>query len=149
MQVILLQDVENLGKKYEIKEVKDGFARNFLIPKGLVRLATKEALEWVGVQKEAEDKQAADELKKFQEAASVIEGQEIIIPVKVGKEGQLFESITAQKIAEEFKKAGFHIKKSQITLKEPITELGEFSVRVKFKHNLEAEIMVIVTEEEK
>ncbi len=148
MRVILLQDVENLGKKYEIKEVKDGYARNFLIPKGLAKKAEKEALLWLETQKEAQAQKAEEELKKAQGLASAIDGQEVIIPVKIGEEGQLFESITSQKIFEKLKELGFEIKKIQLDLSEPIKELGEFPVKIKFEHNLEAEIKVIVTKEE-
>ena len=147
MRVILLQDVENLGKKYEIKEVNDGYARNFLIPKGLAKPATEEALKWLETQKEAEAKKAEEELKMVQERATAIDGLEVIIPVKIGEDGQLFESITSQKISEKLKELGFDIKKSQIELAEPIKELGEFPVKIKFEHNLEAEIRVIVIEE--
>jgi len=147
MKVILLQDIENLGKKYEVKEVKPGYARNFLIPKGLVKPATKEVLEWLEKQKEIEAQKAEQELKRIQEVASLIDGQEVIIPVKVGEEKQLFESITTQKISENLKKAGFDIKKSQIDLAEPIEELGEFPIKIKLEHNLEAEIRVIIVEE--
>jgi len=147
MWVVLLQDVENLGRKYDIKEVKDGYARNFLITKGLAKPATKEVLKWAEIQKEIEARRVEEELKKVQEMASAIDGQEIIIQVKIGEENQLFESITSQKIAEKLKELGFEIKKSQIDLKEPIKELGEFPVKVKFEHNLEAEIKVVVVEE--
>jgi len=147
MRVILLKDIENLGKKYEIKEVANGYARNFLIPRGLAKKATKEALKWLKIQKEIEIKKAEEELKKFQALASAIDGQEIIIPVKIGEEGQLFESIASQKIFEKLKELGFEVKKSQIDLLEPIKELGEFPVKIHFEHNLEAEIKVIVVEE--
>jgi large subunit ribosomal protein L9 len=147
MRVILLENVENLGKKYEIKEVKAGYARNFLIPKGLAKAATKEALRWLATQKEVETKKAEEDLKKVQESASNIDDREVIIPVKIGEEGQLFESITAQKISEKLKELGFDVKKIQIDLPEPIKELGEFPVKIKFEHNLEAEIKVIVTKE--
>ena len=147
MKIILLQDIDNLGKKYEIKEVADGYARNFLIPKGLAKPATKENLKWLESQKEIEVKKAEEELKKVQEVATNIDGQEIIILVKVGAEGQLFESITSQKIYEKLKELGFEIKKSQIDLPEPIKELGEFPVKIKLEHNLEAEIKIIVVEE--
>ena len=147
MRVILLQDVENLGKKYEVKEVKNGYARNFLIPKGLVKPATEEALKWAEVQKEIESKKAEETLKKAQDIASAIDGQEVIISVKIGEEGQLFESITSQKISEKLKELGFEIKKSQIDLPDPIKEVGEFPIKIKFEHNLEAEIKVIVTKE--
>jgi len=147
MKIILLQDIDNLGKKYEIKEVADGYARNFLIPKGLAKPATKENLKWLESQKEIEVKKAEEELKKVEAVATNIDGQEIIIPVKIGEEGQLFESITSQKIYEKLKELGFEIKKSQIDLTEPIKELGEYPVKIKFEHNLEAEIKIIVVEE--
>ena len=147
MRVILLQDIDNLGKKYEIKEVKNGYARNFLFPKGLAKPVTKETLKWLQIQKEIEAKKAEEELKKVQEIASAIDGQEIIIPVKIGQEGQLFESITAQKISEKLKELGFNVKKNQIDLSGPIKEIGEFPIKIKLEHNLEAQIKVIVTEE--
>ena len=149
MKVILLQDIEKLGKKFEVKDVKNGYARNFLIPQGLAKPATEEALAWLEAQKEIKEKKAEEDLQKIQEKASAIDDQEIIIPVKVGDEDQLFESVTSQKIAEKLKEAGFDIKKNQIDLAEPIKELGEFPVKIKFEHNLESEIRVIITKEEK
>jgi large subunit ribosomal protein L9 len=147
MKVILLKDIENLGKKYEIKEVSAGYARNYLIPKKLAKVANEKNLKWLEKQKEKEEKKAEEELKKIQEAASAIDGQEIIIQVKVGEDGQLYESITAQKIYEKLKELGFEIKRKQILLESPIKELGEFPVKIKFPHNLEAEIKLIVVEE--
>jgi len=147
MRVVLLEDIENLGKKYEVKEVADGYARNFLIPKGLAKPATEEAIKWAEIQKEIEEKKAEEELKKVQEFASSIEGLEVVIPVKMGEEGQLYESVNAQKISEKLKEMGFEIKKSQILLEEPIRELGEFPIKIHFEHNLEAEIRVIIVEE--
>jgi len=148
MKVILLKDVEKVGKKFEIKEVKDGYARNFLIPQGSAKLATKEVEAWVQTQKEIEEKKAEESLKKIQEVATSIDDQEVIIQVKAGEEDQLFESINAQKISDKLKEIGFDIKKSQIELSEPIKEIGEFPVKIKFEHNLEAEIKVIVTKVE-
>jgi large subunit ribosomal protein L9 len=147
MQVILLEDIEKLGKKFDIKEVADGYALNFLIPKGMAKKATKETLKWLKFQKENLAKKSEDELKKTQDFASSIDGQEIMLPVKIGEEGQLFESITSQKIAEKLKELGFEVKKTQIDLVEPIKEMGEFPVKIKFEHNLEAEIKLIITEE--
>jgi len=147
MRVILLQDVEKVGKKYEVKDVKDGYARNFLIPKGLAKLATKQALERVEKQKEIEKQKIEEELKEIQKIASSIDEFEVIIPVKVGEEQQLFEKINTQKISEKLKELGFEIKKEQIDLAEPIKELGEFPIKIKFEHNLESEIRVIITEE--
>jgi len=145
MKVILLKDIEKLGKKYEVKRVKNGYARNFLIPKGMAEPATKKALEWVQKQKEIEEKKAEEELKRVQDLASSIDGLELVIPIKIGKKEQLFESITAQKISEKLKDRGFDIKKTQIELEEPIKELGEFPIKIHFEHNLEAEIKIIVS----
>lgn len=149
MKIILLQDIENLGKKYEIKEVADGYARNFLFPKNLAKLATKENLKWLEKQKELIIKRAEEELKKIESLVSKIDGLEIFIPVKIGEGGQLFESINNQRIVNELKKFDFEIKKEQIDLIQPFKELGEFSVKINFPHNLEAEIKVIISAEEK
>ncbi|MDD5144867.1 MAG: 50S ribosomal protein L9 [Candidatus Pacebacteria bacterium] len=148
MRVILLQDVENVGKKYEVKEVKNGFARNFLLPQGLVKQATKEALIWLETQKEIVEKIAEEELKGMQDLVSRIDGQEIIFPVRVGEEDQLFEAVNAQKVAEKLKESGFNVKKSQIALDKPIKELGEYPIKIKFDHNLEAEIKLVIDKEE-
>lgn len=148
MKVILLKDVEKIGKKFEVKEIKEGYANNFLFPKGLAKQATREALIWLDMQKEIEEKKAEEGLKEIQETASSISGRELIFNMKVGDQDQLFESITAQRIVDKLKEEGFEIKKSQIELLEPIKELGEFPVKIKFEHNLEGEIKVIVNKEE-
>ncbi len=146
MRVILLQDIEKLGKKYEVKNVSDGYARNFLIPKGLVKMATEKNLKWAEEQREIKEKRAEQELEKIENIASAIDGQEIIIAVKTGEKEQLFETITSKKISETLKEMGFNVKASQIEIKEPIKELGEFPVKIKFEHNLEGEVKVIVVE---
>lgn len=146
MKVILLQDVENTGKKFEVKEVADGHANNLLIPQGLAKPATKEALAWLEVQKELVSKVAEEGLKKAQELASGLDDREVSIAMKVGDEGQLFESVNVQKIAERLKEMGFDVTKNQIKLEQPIKNLGEFPVKVVFEHNLEATINVIIVE---
>lgn len=147
MKVILLKDVENLGKMFEVKTVKNGYARNFLFPSGLAKPATREAMKWVEMQKEILIKKAEEDLKKVQETVSKIDGLEILIPVKIGDEGQLFEKITSQKIAEKLKEAGYKVDKKQINLENPIDAMGEYSVKIKFADNLEADIKIIITEE--
>lgn len=147
MKIILLKDVENLGKKYEIKEVASGYARNYLIPQGLAKKATPDVLEWLKKIQEVEDEKAKKELEKIGKLASQIDGLELEMEVKVGEKNQLFEKITASKISKKLKEIGYDIKKDQIELEKIIEELGEFPIKIKFNHNLEAEIKVIVTEE--
>ncbi len=147
MQVILLKDVEKLGKKGEIKKVADGYARNFLIPKNLAVLATKNEIAKLEEQKKIEAQQAEEELVRFQEVASQIDGLELEIPVKIAEEGKLFGAVTAVQIAEGLATKGFAINKEQIKLEQPIKETGEYEAIVEFPHNLEVKIKVIVVEE--
>jgi len=148
MKVILLQNVDNLGKKDEVKDIPAGFARNFLIPKGLVLAATEENLKKLEEQKKQEEEEMARDLEKKEKLASRLDGREVIIETVVGKEGQLFESVNKQKISEHLKEMGFEVDKNQINLKSPIKELGEFPVKLELDHNLEAEIKIIVSEKE-
>jgi|SRR3989344_2208970 len=147
MKVILLEDVDGVGKKYEVKEVKSGHARNLLIPQNLVKPATKQNVKWLESQKETIALEAEEDLKKAQELASKLDGVEVAIAVKVGGDGQLFESINSAKISEKLKEMGYEVKKSRILLEKPIKEVGETAVKVNLDHNLETEIRVIIMEE--
>jgi large subunit ribosomal protein L9 len=147
MKVIFLQDIDKIGKKFQVKNVSDGYAKNFLLPKNLAKPATPEALKWLEIQEEITRKKAEEHLEEIEKTASGIDGAEIIVTVKVGDEGQLFESINAQKISEKLKESKIEVKKNQIILEKPIKEIGEYPVKIHFDHNLEAEIKVIVSEE--
>lgn len=147
MKVILLEDVEDLGNKYEVKEVKDGYARNFLLPKKMAKLATKKEMEWLESQKEMIEKEAEDNLKKTQELASKLDGLEIEITMKTGDKEELFESIDKTRIQKELKNLGFEVKKNQVNLDKPIKELGDHPVKLSLDFNLEAELKVMVLPE--
>ncbi len=148
MKVILIQDVENLGKKYEVKNVKDGYAKNYLFPNKLAEPATKKAMEWLEAQSENIKRQQEEDFKKTQGIISKVDGLELVFPMKIGDKGQLFESVSSQKIADKLKKeTGIDISKNQIQLKESIKEIGEFNLKISFDHNLEANIKVVVNEE--
>jgi large subunit ribosomal protein L9 len=144
MKVILLQDIDNIGKKYDIKTVKDGYARNFLVPKKLVRAATKSAILSIKELKKKEVKKNEEQLIQVQKSASELDGQEIEFFVKTGEDDQLFEAITSLKISTKLKEMGFEIKKDQIILDKPIKELGEFSIKINLEHQLEAKILLVV-----
>lgn len=144
MKIILLKDIENIGKKYEVKEVAVGYARNFLFPQGLAKLATRGSLDWLEKQKEQMSKEAEKELKKIQNLAGKIDGLEVVIPAKLNKEGKIFGSVDSLQIVRALKRKGLKVKKSQIGLKQPIREIGEWPVKISFPHGLEGEIMVII-----
>ena len=149
MKVILLEDVENVGKKFEVKEVADGYARNFLFPKDLAKPATDGALKQLKTEKETAAKMAELELAITQETVAAIDGQEIEILAKVDDKGKLYGSITPLKIANVLKNKGFEIKKSQIKLPESIKKAGEYDVVLELNHGLEAKIKIIITEQVK
>ncbi|MBU1045689.1 50S ribosomal protein L9 [Patescibacteria group bacterium] len=147
MKVILLKDIDNLGKKYEVKSIKNGYARNFLIPNGLAKPATASAMAELKEIKEREEKTAEEHLIETQKIASKLDGQEIEFLVKTGVDEQLFESITSLKISKKLGEMGFEIKKDQVILEKPIKELGEFPVKIILDHHLEAKITLIVESE--
>jgi len=148
MKVILKQDVPNLGAAGDIKDVKNGFARNFLIPRGLVLLATAKSqkqqdfLDQVRKQKIVKRKKTAGEM------AATIDGFEIAITMKTGEEGKLFGSVTNLHIQKELEKAGHTLDKRVIILDEPIKLLGIYPVALKLHEGVGATIQVRVQNEE-
>lgn len=147
MKVILLKDVENLGKKDEVKEVADGYARNFLIPQKLVKIATSAAMEELEKEKELAEQKAEQDLKAVEGLVSQIDRLEIEVLAKVDETGKLYGSINEVEISRIFKEKGFEIKKNQIKIPQPIKEVGEYPITLNFDHGLEAEIKLIVIDE--
>ncbi len=147
MKIILLDNIEKLGGKYEIKDVADGYARNFLIPRKLAKLADENSIKWAGEMEKEREEKAKEELEKIGEIVSKIDGEEIEIPVKVGEKDQLFKKISEKDIIKALKEEiDYELKKDQVKLEEPIGKLGEYPIKIKFGHNLEAEIKIIVIE---
>ncbi len=147
MKVILLKNVENLGKEGEVKDVANGFARNFLFPRNLAQPATEAAIEDVEAKRKKKAAMAKIELEESQKLAEQLEGSEIFIKVKE-KEGRLFGSVNEKTISKAFKEEGLDIKPEKIILAEPIKEMGEYDVQINLNHGLEANIRVILVAEE-
>jgi len=145
----LLKDVQDLGKKYDVKDVSDGYARNFLFPKKLAMLATKGELKKLEEKREKERIEAEKDLAKNQEIIGRLEGLELEVEAKVGKEGGLYAAISETQITKALKTKGFNLKNSQIKIStgEPIKELGEREIIIEFAHGLEAKVKIIVVEE--
>jgi len=149
MKVILLEKVDGIGEKYEIKNVKDGYGTNFLIPNGLAKIATEQSLMDLEDMRVQEANMQEEELHVVEGLAGELDGQEVIFKVKLGNEGQLFESINKTKIAKRLEEEGFKVKKGQIILESPIKETGEFSIKINLEHNLETNITLIIEGENK
>lgn len=144
MKVILLDDVKNLGKKGEVKEVSEGYARNFLIPRGLASEATGGRLKQHRQEQEKIQAKKAREEKEAIGLKEKIDGLTVEIPVRAGEGGRLFGSVTAADVAEALKAKGFNVDKRKIEIAEPIRGLGNYELKIKLYPNVEASFEVIV-----
>jgi len=145
MQVILLDKVINLGGLGEIVKVKDGYARNYLIPSGRARRATEAAKAEFEARRSELEKQAADKLTAAQALSEKLGGQTIKLTQKAGVDGRLFGSVTNHDIAEELVKQGFEVHKSQVRLPAgPIKTVGDTTVNVALHTDVLAQITVAV-----
>ena len=145
MQIILLDKVVNLGNLGEIVKVKDGYARNFLIPSGRARRATEAAKAEFEARRAELEKHAADKLAAAQALGAKLHEQTIKLTQKAGVDGRLFGSVTNHDIADELKKQGFDVHKSQIRLPNgPIKTIGDTTVAVSLHTDVDAEITVSV-----
>jgi large subunit ribosomal protein L9 len=131
MKVLLLQDVKAQGKKGEIIEVNDGYARNFLIKKGLAKEATANVVNETNQKNAAEAKKRAEELAQAKEIANKLDKQTISITVKTGENGRLFGAVTGKEISDELAKLGYNIDKKKLVIKDPIKSIGVYGVEVK------------------
>jgi len=147
MKVILLKNVDKIGRANEVKDVPSGYARNFLLPKKLAVLATKDTLASIEQRAKSDKIKLEKDIADKKIIAEKMKGMEVKIGVKVGNEGQLFESVTSQKIADRLKEMGYGIDKSHIELEDHIKQKGEYNIKVKLDHGFETEIKVIVSEE--
>lgn len=147
MKVILLEDVKSLGKKGEIVNVSDGYARNMLLPKKLGLEATNKNLNDLKLKKAHEDKVARENLEAARAFAEELKGKEVVVTMKVGEGGRTFGSVSTKEIAEAAKKQlGYDIDKKKMQLAAPIRELGTTMVPVKLHPKVTGELKVIVRE---
>ena len=147
MKVILIQDVPGTGKKGEVKDVADGYARNFLLRQNLARAATANVLEEMRAKLERERKKSEHELKEHQKTASQIDGAEIEVREKVNESGKLYAAISAQSVVDAVKKQlKITIEPRQVRFHSPIKEIGAHDVQIVFGHGLEADLKLTVSE---
>ena len=147
MKIILLQDVKALGKKDQIVDVSDGYARNFILPKKLGVEANAVSLNDLKLQKAHEAKVAKEQLEAAKALAAKIETLSVDTAIKSGKDGRSFGSVSSKEIAEAFKKQhGIEVDKKKITLDEPIRTIGTSIVTVKLHKEVTAKLTVHVRE---
>ncbi len=144
MKVILLQDVKGTGKKNDIVEVSDGFARNMLFKKNLAKEATSVEINSLKIKREAQEFHKQEEIKAIKAQAKQINGQEIVCKVKAGENGKIFGSVTAKEIADTLAKSGYVVDKRKILLKDSIKAIGVYTVEIKFLPDTSAKIKLKV-----
>lgn len=148
MKVILKEDVKSLGKKGQVVEVSDGYARNFILKKGKGVEANSKNLNDLKLQKANQDKVAQEQFEAAQELGKKVEAGQIQVSIKTGEGGKAFGSISSKEIAEETKaQLGLEIDKKKIQLKETIKTLGTHNVPIKLHPKVTVELKVVVTEE--
>ncbi len=144
MKVILKADVKGSGKKGDILEVSDGYAKNFLLKKGLAEIATSTGINEIQQKRKADAFHKAENLKALKELAAQINGKEVSVAIKVGENGKTFGSVTTAQVAAALFELGYEIDKKKIILKDAIKTLGAFSAEIKFTEGVSAKITVSV-----
>lgn len=148
MKVVLLSDVKSLGKKGDVVEVSEGYARNFLLGKKLAVEATPANLNTLKLQKANADRVAAEQLAEAQALANKIAAQTVTVKIKAGENGKTFGSVSSKEIADEFKKlTGIELDKKKIVLPDAIKEFGKYDVKVKLHKDVQANLKLNVVEE--
>ena len=148
MKVIFLTDVRGQGKKDEVKEVSDGYARNYLLPRKLAAEASADTLNAIKLKEKAKQHQAEKDKAQALENARKLESVVVKVPAKAGTGGKLFGSVTSKEISEALlKQFNIAIDKKDIVQAEPIKNYGSYSVKCKFGHEISGTINLVVTEE--
>ncbi len=147
MKVILLQDVKGQGKKGEVIEVNEGYARNFLIKKKFAEEATAAKLNDLNMKKSAADFHRAEEVKATRALAAEINGKSFTVKIKAGQNGKVFGSVTGANVAEALSLSGYDIDKKKIQLSQPIKTVGVYDIDLKLMEGISAKIKISVEAE--
>ncbi len=148
MKIILTGDVERLGKEGEIVDVKDGYARNYLIPQGFAMISNKSNLRIYEEKKRVAERKDAGDVLKAEAVKSRIEALSITISMEAGENDRLFGSVTSGLISEALKKEGFKIDHRSVLIEEPIKELGVYTVAIRLHAKVHANLKVWVVSKE-
>ena len=146
MDLILLADVKKLGSKGDVIKVSDGYAHNYLLPRGLAEKATKSNLNQLKQQAKVQQRKDREQKTAAEQLVKRLETEHFIIKVKAGENGRLFGSVTAKDIADLVKKAGYKIDKRKIELSEQIKTLGVYEIKIKIYQQISATLKIQVVE---
>lgn len=144
MKVLLLQDVKPQGKKGDIVEVNDGYARNFLIRRGLAKEATASVINETNQRRAADEKRRKEELEAAKQAADGLNGTTVEIAIRCGENGKPFGAVTAKEIADKLSQMGYDVDKKKVVLKDAIKMVGNYHVELKLHPGVTAKVVVAV-----
>lgn len=147
MQVILLKDVDHLGQQGEIHEVADGYGRNYLIPQGMARMATKGAIRQAREEERQARRRKVAEREQAEEVAKELGDMQLVFSAKVGEENRIFGTVTTQQIAVELSNRGFDIDRKNISLDEDIRYVGAYTAKVQLHPEVEQRVEIRVIPE--
>jgi large subunit ribosomal protein L9 len=147
MEIILREDVQHLGKAGEVVKVRDGYARNYLLPQGLAYPATEGNKKRIVFEAERNTKRREAEKASAEVAAAELAKVELVFAMKVGEEDKLYGSVTAGDVQRQLEERGIHIDKRKVELPEPLRSLGEFRVGLRIHPDVRPEILVRVVPE--
>ena len=147
MKVLLLKDVPGTGRKNDIKDVNNGFARNFLLARNLAVAATDQKIREMEKEKQGKEQKQQSDRKKYQDIADGLAKIEIVIPTKIGEKGKAFGSIGSNDIKKALKAAGHAIEEEWIAIEDPIKTTGTIHVPLKFPHGVGGSLMVTIKPE--
>ena len=139
-----MQDVKGQGKKGEVVDVNEGYARNFLVKKGLAEIATASKLNDISQKKSAADFHKAEEIKATKALAEELKDKAFTVKIKAGQGGKVFGSVTGANISEAMQTAGYTVDKKKIVLSQPIKNVGEYDVDLKLMEGISTKIKVTV-----
>ena len=148
MKVLLCEDVGKLGWLGDVVEVSEGYARNYLLPQGIARVATEGNIRAIAKEKARRAEQRIHERKRLEQAAEAVEGAEAVLAAKANEQGVLFGSVTASQIAANLRAQGFGVADEVVRLPEHIKKVGTHSVMLRFAEDLTSTVSVVVVSEQ-
>lgn len=148
MKVLLCEDIDRLGWLGDVVEVKTGYARNYLLPQGLAKVANEASIRAIAEEKARRAEQRRLDGKRLEEAVKAIEGAEAVVAAKANEQGHLFGSVNERQIAANLREQGFEVRDEIVQLPEHIKEVGTHSVTLKFRDDLTATVNVVVVSEQ-
>lgn len=148
MKVLLCEDINKLGWFGDIVEVNDGYARNYLLPQGLAKVASEESVRSIAEEKAKRAEQRIQETKRLEDAAKAVEGAEAVVAAKANEQGHLYGSITAEQIAANLREQGYLVANEVVHLPEHIKQVGTHTITLKFADKVTVNINLVVVPEQ-